>query len=796
MKVKNKILSIILSFMIVIPFCGATSKPIMPKLPAEAKEKRINNVQGVIINTFENGDFPLVTNMHNNELTNQIKMTMHYLDKIGINTIFYESVRGCEAMYNSKLCTISKSLRDENTLTMNIDPLKVIIQEAKKYNIDVYALINPYYVGKTNNINLEKADYSLGKENFFADNGNIYLYPNETVQSYVTDISLEMAKKYEVSGIIYQNLDDKSLLEVENYTSLASDQFMEIRKKIKALDSTIDLGIYLDGDTDEIVSSFNISSSLLEKLAVDVIMAKISSTTNDNYEKTVNLWQAYSSKYGASLITVNNGFKILSPNDDDLPSIDRFELNYQAIINEKLDAAGVAINSLSTLLDKFSGLSSSLSTLFLNNTKIPEIQFRLANVLRLDVPITGIIYTTDNDYYISGTSDPQKPLYINGELYTKRAENGTFGIKLQVNDDENIYKFSQGEKTYNIEILKKAPPEKSNKKIYEIDSASTYPNISQFVNAEDMIDVKCVAPSGSQVTATLDSMSVKLKQIDYVETGYPAIFMGKIKAPSKYSSESVFVIGKISYAMTNDGKINFSKSNGNIFIAGKNSKKAVEVDDYITMVYDNADGTNPIAIMKIGAKDYVVDENKDYYKIKSDGYIKKSSTRIIAGNVKIESTYSTYITENDDKSETFTLIGTNAPNVKSNMTDNSVILTFYNTTALPDIVPIKTELFKNIMKVKVAENTYQLHFIFKTGIKPAGFDFKYTGENYKDFKITFNYYRKLSDDVTKPLTNISVLLDPGCGGKDVGNMSVAGIYGPTEKEINLAVALNSSVDKI
>ncbi|MEG1621383.1 MAG: N-acetylmuramoyl-L-alanine amidase, partial [Oscillospiraceae bacterium] len=163
----------------------------------------------------------------------------------------------------------------------------------------------------------------------------------------------------------------------------------------------------------------------------------------------------------------------------------------------------------------------------------------------------------------------------------------------------------------------------------------------------------------------------------------------------------------------------------------------------------------------------------------------------IAGNVKIESTYSTYITENDDKSETFTLIGTNAPNVKSNMTDNSVILTFYNTTALPDIVPIKTELFKNIMKVKVAENTYQLHFIFKTGIKPAGFDFKYTGENYKDFKITFNYYRKLSDDVTKPLTNISVLLDPGCGGKDVGNMSVAGIYGPTEKEINLAVALKT-----
>lgn len=40
----------------------------------------------------------------------------------------------------------------------------------------------------------------------------------------------------------------------------------------------------------------------------------------------------------------------------------------------------------------------------------------------------------------------------------------------------------------------------------------------------------------------------------------------------------------------------------------------------------------------------------------------------------------------------------------------------------------------------------------------------------------------------KPLENVTIMIDPGHGGKDNGALGVGGLEGPTEKEINLAVA--------
>lgn len=787
----KKILSLLFSFLIIISFTAA-SRPVIPKLPAEAKERRIGSVQAVMINTFDNYDFPIKTNLYNKELSQQIKNTIVYLDKIGINTIFYEAYNYCEAMYNSKYSPVSDNLRTENKLSVSVDPLKLLIDEALKYNIDVYAVISPYNVGKTGKIENNTQKTLVDDANIFTYEDNIYFYPNDAVNTHIANISLELAKKYNLSGIIYNGLDSPAFAQVSDYTQKVSEAFAKIKESIQtASHENFAVGVSINGSNDDLSNSLNISSALLEKLMVDIIMPKINQTVENGYEDTVALWNSYAGKYGASLITINNAFKILNPNNDNVAN-DKFELNYQAIINENLGADGIAIDSLTILADKFFEYGNTVSSLFVSNVKSNNEDFLLSNALRINAPITGIIYTTNNSYYVTGTSDPTQPLYINDTPYNNRANNGVFGVNLNLNEDSNRFKFSQGERSIHIEIIKREIPVTPKKIISSIENHTTYPQYSEFIDASGKINVKCVAPSGSTVTATLDSMSVTLDQTNpNIKAGYPATFKGVISAPDKYSNETVTDIGKILYAMTNNGKINVSKSPGNILIVGANAQRTIQIDDYYTPVYKNSDGTQPFSIMKIGAKEYVTEETDGYYKIKSGGYIPKTSAYLISGSAKVESTYSTYVIENDDDGEKITLIGTNSPNIQSNMTDNSVIFTFYNTTAIPDIVLPKTNLFKNIMKVKISDNSYQVHFIFKDDVTLRGYDYRYTGDNYKDTELYFSYVTKINAEIGKPLKDISVLLDPGNGGDDTGVFTVAGIFGPTEADINLAIALKT-----
>ena len=793
MKFFKKMMAIVLALSMMMMLSSACLKPVKPLLPEGTKIKRSGAVQAVMINGISSRDFPYTGNLNNNEMQIYVQDLVKHLHEIGINTIFFEAVNDFQSMCYIKSCPESGFLRTEKDMRYNSDPLKLIKQQASQYGMDVYAVINPYKIGDSSKIKLYKEKYKILNDNVFMYDDEAYFLPNTEVISYVSEMAKEFIKKYQLDGIILKDFNTDAYNQFDNMSYFWISQFSALKSGIESIKSDAVVGAIFESENENLIASQDLAQSLLENMAIDMIIPKINETIAEGYEAIANQWYKIVSKYSVPVITLNNIYRIFSPDEENEFCGNRFEINYQAIANEKIGIHGVIIDDYSSLINKFTNVQNAISALFFNDIKTTDYDYKIDNKLKVNFVKSGIVYTDKNYVYVTGTCDPEKELFLNNKKVDNIMPNGIFGINLPVKNNVNVYIFRQENAYSIIRIYKKSKMNIDyDQFISTIIPESTYPNQSQLVDSNRIITLSCIAPAGSTVTATLKKQSIVLDQAEDGEKGKPVLYEGYMRLDEEIAPYSVIDMGKISYAMTYNGKINVSRSKGNLFIAGTKASKAVKVDDYITYVYSKPDENSPsLYTMKMGASDYVIGETEDFYELKCGGFIKKNAVKIISGVPKIEASYTSYTTESDPKGETINIIGNNAALIKSKMTDNSIIFTFYNTKILPDIIPSNTQQFKNIIKIKTDDNTYQLQFIFKDGIKPWGYNYKYYGENGENLKIYFKFKPQISSNVSKPLENISVYLDPACVDTEFDSMDIMENYGLHEAEINLNIALKT-----
>ncbi len=789
----KKLTAIVLVLSMSVLLSSACLKPVKPLLPEGTKIKRSSAVQAVMMNTISSNDFPYTKNLLNSEMQNYVQNTIKHLHEIGINTIFYEAVNEFQSMCFIKSCPESSFLRTEKNVKYRTDPLKLIKQQADQYGIDVYVVINPYKIGDTSKINLLKEKYKILNDNVFIYDDEAYFLPNEDVMKYAADMSKEFVKKYQVEGIVLKEFELEPYSQFQKMNDFWIKQFSYIKNEIESVKSDAIVGAIFGDSAENHEIYQSIALNLLENMAIDMVIPKVNQTTDEGYEKTVKDWYKIVSKYSVPMITINNAYRIFAPTGENSFCGNRFELNYQAIINENMGIHGVIIDDYTSLVNKFTDIQNSLSTLFVSDIKTTDYDYKINNKLKVNFVKSGVVNTDKNYVYVTGTCNPKKPLFLNNKKIDNVMPNGIFGINLPVKNDVNIFMFRQGNSYSTIRIYKEGKVSIDyDKKISSIVPETTYPNKSEMIDSGHIITLSCVAPSGSTVTATLQKHSIVLEQTDEVEEGLPALFEGYMTINDEIPLLSVTDMGKISYAMTYNGKINVSRSQGNLFIAGARAEKAVKVDDYMAYVYSSPNEKSPsLYTMKMGATDYVIGDTEDFYELKSGGFIKKNSVKIISGTPRIDASYTSYTTENDPKGETVNIMGNNAANIKSKMTDHSIIFTFYNTKTLPDIIPSNTQQFKNIIKLKIDEDTYQLQFIFKDDVAPWGYNYKYYGENYQNLKIYFKFKPKLSEKTAKPLENVLVYIDPACVDTEFDTLDIMENYGLHEAEINLNIALKT-----
>ena len=158
--------------------------------------------------------------------------------------------------------------------------------------------------------------------------------------------------------------------------------------------------------------------------------------------------------------------------------------------------------------------------------------------LNITKPESKTFTTSDKTVLLSGASDPEFKLTLNGEDIT-RSELGFFSVDLDLNDGLNTFEIQHKgvTETFNITFKRTIIKEIS-------------PTKKQTLPSESILLVKCVALSNSKVLAVLGQYEIKLSEEPILdESGKPSgeysNYSGRINLPP--APDSDISMGKISF---------------------------------------------------------------------------------------------------------------------------------------------------------------------------------------------------------------------------------------------------------
>ena len=131
-----------------------------------------------------------------------------------------------------------------------------------------------------------------------------------------------------------------------------------------------------------------------------------------------------------------------------------------------------------------------------------------------------------------GTSDPNLPLYLDGELIERKTTNGGFGVYLtDIPVGTSTHTLSQGLQSQTFSITRIAPDQSSVSYISKIVQSSMYPYYHDAVTVGEPIHFSCTAPAGANVSVTFQGKKVSLTQKAAAQSGVPAVYSGTMTMP-------------------------------------------------------------------------------------------------------------------------------------------------------------------------------------------------------------------------------------------------------------------------
>ncbi|MBQ8292900.1 MAG: family 10 glycosylhydrolase [Bacilli bacterium] len=200
---------------------------------------RDSDVRGVWVSNVVNIDTPKMVDVESYKqyLVDMIKNIASY----NMNLIIFQVRPTNDAYYPSKLNPWSKYITGVEGRDPGFDVLQFVIDEAKKYNIQVHAWMNPYRVSTEalDKLEMTKEEYlnTLSENNFARLNpdctildgtNKVILKPaSKKVIQFVTDTIMEVVDNYDVTGV---HIDDYFYPYAKVPSELEEDDFNEAVK--------------------------------------------------------------------------------------------------------------------------------------------------------------------------------------------------------------------------------------------------------------------------------------------------------------------------------------------------------------------------------------------------------------------------------------------------------------------------------------------------------------------------------------------------------------------------------------
>ena len=394
------------------------------------------------------------------------------------------------------------------------------------------------------------------------------------------------------------------------------------------------------------------------------------------------------------------------------------------------------------------------------------------------------ISTSYENYYITGSSNPDAPLTCNGEDVEARGVYGSFGIYVPLENGENQFVFENGADSVTLTITRTKSSEGG--AITTITNLRKLgPSSDDVVKSGETYRIRCTAPANGKVTATLDGKTYPLEQEAVATTGVEAYYSKEITLP-EIKNGTIKNLGQITYKLNFDGKSSSAVSDGKLYLLGKNAHLLAKVNQNAAVLYEKGDsGSNHVSLISRGAVDTIEDTNGDYFQLGMGSWISKSYVDILDdGTTQWKNKVSSATYKKGNKGESLILNGTASPSFKAYNTSEKVVIYLYNTTGVKS-KKLDSDLFSS-MKVTTKSGRTMLEFFKKENAATVGYDVSFDGKG----KTTI-FFNPMADNgsESQPLKEMTIVVDPGHGGLDSGALGVLNGKGPVEKDITMAHSL-------
>ena len=254
------------------------------------------------------------------------------------------------------------------------------------------------------------------------------------------------------------------------------------------------------------------------------------------------------------------------------------------------------------------------------------IDLTAPTTLTIAKPLKAVT-TTAAKYYITGSSDPEKNLTVNGVAVEDRGRFGSWGVQVNLAVGKNVFTINNGGTTQTVTITREKG-DSGAAKTTKLTAAKPTANDYAFAGEYTLT---CTAPSGAKVTAKVGSQTIELEQaVATVEDGVPATYKGTVLL-EEGSIDSVI------YTLSFNGQSSTVESAGSITVFAADAKPTVRINQNSTTVYETNDtSSNFVAMLNEGATDKIVELGDNLAKLSLGGWVKKEFIDIVEGDPSIE----------------------------------------------------------------------------------------------------------------------------------------------------------------
>ena len=708
--------------------------------PSVFAEEEQGPFRGFVVNSLDNRDFPSKSNMSIYGLVKEMKAILSFAEENDFNSIVLEVRPDDGALYKSKVYPTSDFwLKEKGDFTF-FDLSKEFAKRASKKDIDIYALVS---------MNFEETEDNL------------------------EDIK-RLSEKYKFTGIVLENLP----------ASEASD-YKQLLEDVKSAAGSKKVGV--------IYNFSELSEESRNAIAenADFIMPfvdeKLSFRNREGYIPTLQ-----------EIKSVNENiipFTDLGTLEDVTPLVST--AHFEAL-NAGFDS--FLLGGYRDMQENRNMQMSLISTVADMSEKVLSLNTGYEPVRKFDItrPVKNIS-TPYSTYFIMGTSDPDHPVYFRGQRLERFGEDGLWGVKVDLSIGNNYFTFAQNGVSKSVVIKRYSYGNEKPKLISKITKA--FPWDSAIFPSGEEKTISCIAPAGGRVSAVIDGQTVELEQAAKAQWGIPALYKGTVTLSSD-KPEEVKSVGTITYDLYFNGVNSTYTTEGEVYVKGENAKALVKTDIiFANVLTPELEFGDFKAIYKEGTTDEAVGmsyaNNDWYYELKSGGFIKAADVKVLTSSEKPEKPkLDSFSFESVDNKEYIVLSDfAGIPYTFTENEDGSTVLSLYGDFSLEEaedldtfLKEINSALYSSVSACK-ENNSIEITFVPTDVNAIRGLDVIYR-EN--DALIMTKTKPLPSDDVSEPLKNAVIVIDPGHGGMDSGALGVLGTDGPMEREANL---LNSQMLK-